>query len=88
MFCLFCSSVLSESYACDLEGKSDNKMLAVPKDNSSYWKTDYMLSTFGNKQGVQHWQHGMGKKQELITSDCKVSYLVSVSLIFLICQMG
>lgn len=63
-------------------------MLAVPKDNSSYWKTDYMLSTFGNKQGVQHWQHGLGEKQELITSDCKVSYLVSVSLIFLICQMG
>lgn len=63
-------------------------MLAVPKDNSRCWKTDYMLSKFGNKQGVKHWQHGMGKKQELITSDGKVSYLVSVSLIFLICQMG
>lgn len=42
--------------------KISHKMLAVPKDSSSYWKTDYMLSKFRNKQGVKYGQNGIGKK--------------------------
>lgn len=70
--------------------KISDEMLAAPKDSSSCWKTDYMLSKFGNKHGVKYWQHSKysEKKQEPITRDLKVSYLISVSLIFLICQMG
>ncbi|EPY77333.1 hypothetical protein CB1_001275002 [Camelus ferus] len=37
-------------------------MLAVPKDSSSCWKTDYMHAEFGNKDGVKHWQYGIVKK--------------------------
>lgn len=57
-------------------------MLAVLKNSNSYWKTDYILSTFGNKYGVKHWQHGIVKKAK------PISYLISMSLIFFICQMG
>lgn len=39
-----------------------DKMLAVPKDSSSCWKTDYMHAEFGNKDGVKHWQYGIVKK--------------------------
>lgn len=43
--------------------KISEEMLAVPKDSSSCWKTDYMLSKFGNKHGVKYRQRSTNNKR-------------------------